>query len=129
MYNIKVVVLLSTGMGPEATYPLTETAIESPSARFAEQVSDHVPERSAGATTFINAHNAFQHASGPTIMHIFSIGQPYTARHAMLQPSSIVQNPANATTHIDAHSASQHHASETDAPRAGSSQFTPIVLS
>ncbi len=46
-------------MGPEATYSHTETAIEPPSARFAEQASDHVPERSAGATTFINAHSAF----------------------------------------------------------------------
>jgi hypothetical protein len=69
-------------MGPEATYPLTETAIESPSARFAEQVSNHVPERSAGAKTFINAHSAFQHASEPTIMHIFPLNSHILPCHA-----------------------------------------------
>jgi hypothetical protein len=70
MYNINVVVLKDTGVGPEATYPLSETTIECPSARSAEQASDRVPERSAGATTFINAHSAFQHESNTTIMHI-----------------------------------------------------------
>jgi hypothetical protein len=35
-------------------------------------------------------------------MYLSSIGQPYTAHHAMLQPSAIVQNPVSATTHIDA---------------------------